>query len=305
MARSNFRTFNEDYVNLQSDINYSAENQRRSGVVPGMAKSTMHNKLFRQVSVMADAIGRFMVSTGYDALDTDVDLLCANFELALKSTITANTLIPKNMWRPNDTVTEGDIRFTQDGNGSSWIYLLCTTAGTTGTSEPVIPPGAILNQPINDGSAVWSIQDLRNALTFGSQKPSWYAPISSPDFTGVPTAPTPAANDSSTKIANTEWVKDRISNSISDLRFVSGFGSMSDLGERNGTYVAGDDGFLIVTFPNDNSGTLTITGNVTVTIGIPTAGGIYPIPKGASWHVRSSTGGVNNYCFWLSLKKGV
>lgn len=37
-----------------------------------------------------------------------------------------------------------------------------------------------------------------------------YAPIASPSFTGTPTAPTPTADNDSTQIANTGWVRDRI-----------------------------------------------------------------------------------------------
>ena len=37
-----------------------------------------------------------------------------------------------------------------------------------------------------------------------------FAPLASPAFTGTPTAPTPTAGDSSTKVATTEFVQDRI-----------------------------------------------------------------------------------------------
>jgi hypothetical protein len=37
-----------------------------------------------------------------------------------------------------------------------------------------------------------------------------YAPLSSPSFTGTPTAPTPGALDNSTKIATTAWVNSKI-----------------------------------------------------------------------------------------------
>jgi len=41
---------------------------------------------------------------------------------------------------------------------------------------------------------------------------SGFAPINSPAFTGVPTAPTPAANDASSKIATTQFVATAIAN---------------------------------------------------------------------------------------------
>ena len=44
----------------------------------------------------------------------------------------------KNAWNPNEEIIAGDIRYTEDGNGPSWVYLLCKTAGTTGTIEPIL-----------------------------------------------------------------------------------------------------------------------------------------------------------------------
>ena len=43
------------------------------------------------------------------------------------------------------------------------------------------------------------------------------APLSSPAFTGNPTAPTQAAGNNSTRLANTSWVKARIAEEITDL----------------------------------------------------------------------------------------
>lgn len=46
-----------------------------------------------------------------------------------------------------------------------------------------------------------------NYLIGAGSNTSGFAPINSPNFTGVPTAPTPALNDNSTKIATTAFVK--------------------------------------------------------------------------------------------------
>ena len=43
------------------------------------------------------------------------------------------------------------------------------------------------------------------------------APISSPAFSGTPTAPTPTAGDDSTKVATTEFVKSAIETAIADI----------------------------------------------------------------------------------------
>lgn len=67
----------------------------------------------------------------------------------------------KNAWNPNEKIIAGDIRYTEDGNGPSWVYLLCKTAGTTGTIEPILKANAIVGQEINDGRVVWTVQNIR------------------------------------------------------------------------------------------------------------------------------------------------
>lgn len=69
----------------------------------------------------------------------------------------------KNAWNPNEKIIAGDIRYTEDGNGPSWAYLLCKTAGNTGTVEPTLEANAIVGQEINDGSVVWTVQKVGNA----------------------------------------------------------------------------------------------------------------------------------------------
>ena len=67
----------------------------------------------------------------------------------------------KNAWNPNEEIIAGDIRYTEDGNGPSWAYLLCKTAGTTSSVEPTLEANAIVGQEINDGSVVWTVQNIR------------------------------------------------------------------------------------------------------------------------------------------------
>ena len=67
----------------------------------------------------------------------------------------------KNAWNPNEEIIAGDIRYTEDGNGPSWAYLLCKTAGTTSSVEPILEANAVVGQEINDGSVVWTVQNIR------------------------------------------------------------------------------------------------------------------------------------------------
>ena len=81
----------------------------------------------------------------------------------------------KNAWNPNEEIIAGDIRYTEDGNGPSWVYLLCKTAGTTGTIEPILEANAVVGQEINDGSVVWTVQKNSNALSFAGKEADLFA----------------------------------------------------------------------------------------------------------------------------------
>lgn len=74
---NNFEVFNEDYQNLTSDINYSANTARQGGLVDGIADTLLHNKLYRQTSVMAAALAGAMASKNIDMLDSDLVTLIA------------------------------------------------------------------------------------------------------------------------------------------------------------------------------------------------------------------------------------
>ena len=85
-------------------------------------------------------------------------------------------------------------------------YLKCTTAGTTGSSEPSFT-GATSNSTVTDGTAVWTVQTITSAEEVSSSVANTYAPKESPAFTGNPTAPTQTLTDNSTKIATTAFVQ--------------------------------------------------------------------------------------------------
>lgn len=60
MATSNFRVFAESVAakDIETDSEYAVDSQRETGVVPGMAVPKMHNKLYKQATIMAAAIAR-------------------------------------------------------------------------------------------------------------------------------------------------------------------------------------------------------------------------------------------------------
>lgn len=80
MAKSNFRVFAEGVApaNIQSDNEYETDTQRISGVVPGIAVPALHNKLYKQATIMAAAMAQVIVQAGFDAMDDDYTGLVAN-----------------------------------------------------------------------------------------------------------------------------------------------------------------------------------------------------------------------------------
>ena len=80
MAKSNFRVFAEGVApaNIQSDNEYEADTQRVSGVVPGIAVPALHNKLYKQATIMVAALAQVIVQAGLDAMDDDYTGLVAN-----------------------------------------------------------------------------------------------------------------------------------------------------------------------------------------------------------------------------------
>ena len=84
--------------------------------------------------------------------------------------------------------------------------MLCKTAGTTGTVEPILAANAVVGQEINDGSVVWTVQKNSNALSFAGKEADLFPLLNSPDFKGTPTAPTAAKTVNSTQIATTAFV---------------------------------------------------------------------------------------------------
>ncbi len=95
------------------------------------------------------------------------------------------------------------------------ITISATSTSTTIDSTVTGNGNAITDISINNG-----VISLTKGTTFSVEghTHSDYAPIASPAFTGTPTATTPATSDSSTKIATTEYVNNRFTTSIENVK---------------------------------------------------------------------------------------
>ena len=167
MASTNFKVFNEANApaNTYNDSEYQNATQRQSGVIPGMAISRMHNKMYFQWSSMCAAIAQYLVSRGYDCNDSNI----AGIVSALENSCGLNI-------RQDSTAYEvGDIAYS--AALSSVLFLECTTAGTSAGSIPAALTGAEEGDTITDGTVVWivrkiaSMADVREA-THGQRQPS-------------------------------------------------------------------------------------------------------------------------------------
>jgi microcystin-dependent protein len=87
----NFQIFDESMTSIDTDAEYLVESQRLNGVTPGLASPEMHNKLYRQCSVMAYAIASVIAARGYNADDSDpaglVNALQRTFAFSVNSDV--------------------------------------------------------------------------------------------------------------------------------------------------------------------------------------------------------------------------
>ena len=111
MAETNFKVFNEEMSSDRtfSDAEYSQATQRQGGVIPGMALSRLHNKLYRQSTAMAKAIADFLVAQGYDCNDNDVPGITTALQsviLALAEDAVDTHSTAAVLDHPNNSVTD-------------------------------------------------------------------------------------------------------------------------------------------------------------------------------------------------------
>lgn len=146
MATHNFQIFDESMTAIDTDQEYLAEGQRLNGVTPGLASPKMHNKLYRQCSVMAYAIASVLAARGFDANDGDAGALTNAIQRAFAFSVNGN--VPNasgavTTVRPIDAWPVGSVFLTLDNRnpsailgGGTWVqikgrYILAADTGYT------------------------------------------------------------------------------------------------------------------------------------------------------------------------------
>ena len=146
MATHNFQIFDESMTDTMTDVDYQSDSQRTNGVIPGVADPLLHNKLYRQCSVMAYAIAQTIVARGYNADDSDpvalVNAIQRTFAFSVNGNV-PNASGSVTAVRPIDAWPIGSIFITASSTnpatllgGGTWTqiqgkYLLASSSSYT------------------------------------------------------------------------------------------------------------------------------------------------------------------------------
>ena len=163
------------------------------------------------------------------------------------TTYTFNTIKVK----PSD----GTIRF-----GAAALY---NGDYTTTISADTLTASRTLTAP-NKSGTIALVSDIPDV--------SGYAPLTSPVFTGTPTAPTPGGSAGDTEIATVKYVQDAMSG--------AGAGTVTSVGVSNDT----NGGLSISGSPITTSGTITV-GHSNVLTSAQTTQAVYPIKIDKNGHI--------------------
>lgn len=146
MATHNFQIFDESLTAIDTDQEYLAESQRINGVTPGLAAPKLHNKLYRQCSVMAYAIASVLAQRGYNATDSDPGGLINAIQRSFAGSVNGNKPNASgavSMSTPLDAWPVGSIFMTMSSanpatllGGGTWVklqgqYLLASSSSYT------------------------------------------------------------------------------------------------------------------------------------------------------------------------------
>lgn len=164
MAKTNFQIFNEDNApeRTYNDSEYKEATQRIGGVMPGMALSRLHNKMYYQWSAMCKAIANLIVNHGHDCMDNDVEGITRDLDEAISSAAANASL---NLLQRSKTYAVGDIAYSK--HLPSWARLECVKAGMTGASIPNLSEVHKCGIMVTDGNAVWILDDVRDGARVG------------------------------------------------------------------------------------------------------------------------------------------
>jgi hypothetical protein len=160
-----------------------------------------------------------------------------NAESALDTRITSNTTsitanttsITNETTRATNAESALDTRIT-----SNTTSITANTTSINNETTRATNAESALDTRITSNTT--SITTNTNNISTNTADILLKAPIASPAFTGVPTAPTPATSDNSTKVATTEYVKASITAANAGI---SSIGDVSNTSNAKGAVISG------------------------------------------------------------------
>lgn len=241
MPQQDFKTFAAGGgANVIDQATYAANTALlANGFTTGIADSAVLNKTWRQSSIISSVIGEFISDTL--SIDTIDDGTTLTLKTNLASAVRNTNLAIDTSTTPNVYVASLNIAPTALSDGLV-ITLKPSLTNTTapslnlnglGTASIISPSGALAGGELTSGNfyqLAWSAAQSKWILigttttavtqptpdnstkiaTTAFVKNQNYAPLTSPDFSGVPTAPTATTGDSTNTIASTAFVQNSI-----------------------------------------------------------------------------------------------
>ena len=160
MAKTNFQIFNEENApeRTYNDSEYKEATQRLGGVMPGMALSRMHNKMYYQWSAMCKAIANLIVNHGHDCMDSDVEGITRYLDETITSAGYTALVNGVGLVQRSTRYELGDILYDTQLTRHD-LRLECVQAGTTAATLQDLS-GVHLGDSITDGTVVWRVKRL-------------------------------------------------------------------------------------------------------------------------------------------------
>lgn len=197
MPENNFMIFNEAFkeIDTMNDSEYQAASQRQKGVASGVADRRLHNKFYRQASIMVKSLANFIEAQGQDATDEDESVLLDSLQNAFSAFI--GTLLESH---------DGD------ANAHAKIRQLITNAVSSASS------GLSSHNTSSSAHSAKFAEYLKLSSGGTIAGPTTFQ--SSVTMQAASTIPTQPTSSNNTNIANTAFVKAALLAFLTDRNFI-------------------------------------------------------------------------------------
>lgn len=165
MANNNFYVFDENSNNIMTLTDYSSSTTRSDGVVSGIADSMLHNRLYRQVSIMTAALGQVISDAGVDATDSDLQTLVNAIKSSFVTKSSGSAISVSSGGTGASTFTNNAVL---TGNGTGALKAVATAKGAAYATSA---NGALIfgTLPVAEGgTGQTTLAAARNAMGLGN-----------------------------------------------------------------------------------------------------------------------------------------